>query len=71
MLKEVFDKIDFEVDDKIVEYIKKDLELRRIDKRIAEIDSLVLKVTSDEEKRILLKARTELVRQKMKIKNQK
>ncbi|ANE40865.1 DNA primase [Fervidobacterium ngatamarikiense] len=70
-VKEVFDKIDFEVDDKIVEYIKKDLELRRIDKRIAEIDSLVLKVTSDEEKRILLKARTELVRQKMKIKNQK
>jgi DNA primase len=67
----VFEKIDFEVDDKIVEYIKKDLELRRIDKRIAEIDSLVLKVTSDEEKRILLKARTELVRQKMKIKNQK
>ncbi|MGC9772475.1 DNA primase [Fervidobacterium islandicum] len=70
-VKEVFDKIDFEVDDKIVEYIKKDLELRRIDKRIAEIDSLVLKATSEDEKRILLKARTELVRQKMRIKNEK
>ncbi|QAV34221.1 DNA primase [Fervidobacterium changbaicum] len=70
-VKEVFDKIDFEVDDKVVEYIKKDLELRRIDKRIAEIDSLVLKATSEDEKRILLKARTELVRQKMRIKNQK
>jgi len=67
-VKEALDKIDMEVDDKVVEYIKKDLESRKIDKRISEIDNLILKAKSKDEKDILLKARMELIKQKQKIK---
>ncbi|WP_448376812.1 DNA primase [Fervidobacterium sp.] len=67
-VKEALEKIDMEVDDKVVEYIKKDLESRKIDKRISEIDNLILKAKSKDEKDILLKARMELIKQKQKIK---
>jgi len=66
-VKEAFERIDMEVDDKLVEYIKKELETRKIDKRIAEIDALILKAKSKDEKDILLKARMELIKQKQKI----
>ncbi|MGC8954466.1 MAG: DNA primase [Fervidobacterium sp.] len=67
-VKESIEKINMEVDDKLLEYIKKDLEIRKIEKRISEIDELIKKSLGPDEKMVLLKARIELVKQKEKIK---
>lgn len=67
-VKDSIEKIEIDVDDKIIQYIKKELSIRQIEKRIVEIDSLIKKSRSEDEKRILLKARIELIKQKEKIK---
>ncbi len=56
------------LDEKTMEGIKRELEERKIEKRIKEIDSLIKNIQSDEEKRILLKTRLELVKMKEDIK---
>lgn len=66
-VKEALERIDMEVDDKVLDYIKKDLEIRTLEKRISEIDELIKKSKSEDEKKILLKARIELIKQKQKI----
>ncbi len=66
-VKESIEKIDMEVDDKVLDYIKKDLEVRTLERRISEIDELIKKSKSEDEKKILLKARIELIKQKQKI----
>ncbi len=63
-VKECLEKIDIEVDEKVLENIKKDLQIRKIEKRIAEIDELIKKSVSTDERNILLNARMELVKQK-------
>ncbi len=68
MVKSSLDKIDVQIDENVLQSIKRELEIRKIDKRIAEIDALIEKSKNDDEKRILLKARIELVKQKAKIK---
>ncbi|MCX7653384.1 MAG: DNA primase [Fervidobacterium sp.] len=67
-VKEAIERIDMDVDDKVLEYIKKDIEIRSLEKRIGEIDELIKKSKSEDEKKILLKARIELIKQKEKIK---
>lgn len=62
------EKINFEVDDSVINGIKKEIEVRKIEKRIKEIDSMISKVSSSDEKKILLKARIELVKQREKLK---
>jgi DNA primase len=52
----------------VIQSIKRELEIRKIDKRIVEIDALIGKSRNEDEKRILLKARIELIKQKEKIK---
>lgn len=68
IVKSSLDKVDVPIDDRVIQSIKKELEIRKIDKRIVEIDALIGKSQNDDEKRILLKARIELVKQKEKIK---
>ncbi|MGQ9856703.1 MAG: DNA primase [Fervidobacterium sp.] len=67
-VKDAFEKIEIEVDDKVLEYIKRNLEEKRLEKRIAEIDNLISASKSEDEKRVLLKARMELVKQVQKLK---
>ncbi|MGB4751944.1 MAG: DNA primase, partial [Fervidobacterium sp.] len=68
IVKSSLDKIDVPIDDKVIQSIKRELEIRKIDKRIVEIDALIGKSQNEDEKRILLKARIELIKQKEKIK---
>jgi DNA primase len=68
IVKSSLDKIDVPIDDKVIQSIKRELEIRKIDKRIVEIDALIGKSRNEDEKRILLKARIELIKQKEKIK---
>ncbi len=56
------------LDEKTMEGIKRELEERKIEKRIKEIDSLIKNIRSDEERKILLKTRLELVKMKEDIK---
>ncbi len=59
------------LDENTVEGIKKELEERRIEKRIREIDALIKNIQSEEERKILLKTRLELVKMKEEIKRKK
>ncbi len=68
IVKSSLDKVDVPIDDKVIQSIKRELEIRKIDKRIVEIDALIGKSQNEDEKRILLKARIELIKQKEKIK---
>ncbi|MFN3691703.1 MAG: DNA primase [Fervidobacterium sp.] len=67
-VKNAIEKIDVDVDEKVISYIKKELAIRQIEKRISEIDNLIKTINSEDEKKILLRARIELIKQKEKIK---
>lgn len=70
-VKNCLDKVELELDEEFLNALQRELNARSLDKRIKEIDELIQRVQTDEEKRVLLRARIELVRQRERTKRGK